>query len=340
MLLLTTPDYLPRVGGLTSHTLNVEKVLKELGIEYELFHWKSYREILSYPKNKLAGFDYILNIHSGFHMYMPISHPKVINFVNGAEILFYSPNLLKRMFKQLTKKKALRRFEEAFYNIFISEYTFNTLIKKGLKEDFSRDIIFHMAVDTKNEKYCEKKWSDLTLKFITVARDVPHKNFKGAIRFCEKIQELSGRPVEFITVTDKKFTSDHIDITSHLNPDNKKRDELLAEAHFNILFSLDHSRKGFFEGFGQIVQEAGCFATPSVVLASGGLPESVHDGETGWVLADLEDKRVNAWYELMNEDHYRTVSDKCYRHTLDSHGLDNWRRLFEKLILNEKNTNE
>jgi len=331
LLLLTTPDYLPKLGGLSSHTLNVEKVLKELGIEYELFHWKNYRDIISYPKEKLQKFDYILNIHSGFHMYMPASNAKVINFVNGAEILFYSPNFLKRIVKKITKNFGLRRMEKSFTNIFISDFTFKTLIKKGLRPDYSRDLIFHMCVDLTGHKFIAKSWND-PLKFICVARDVPHKNFSGAIRLCEKIQQLSGRPVEFITVTNKEFKSDKIKITSYINPDNNLRDKLLSESHLNLLLSLDHSHKGFFEGFGQIVQEAGAFATPSLVLGTGGLPESVHHQKTGWVLDDLTDKSVEEWWKSMDSESYRTISDECYRHTIESHGLDSWKRLFATII--------
>lgn len=332
MLLLTTPDYFPKLGGLSTHTSNVEKVLKSLGIQYELFVWNNYKEILSFPKERIQKYDYILNIHSGFHMHMPESKAKVINFVNGAEILFYSPSFIKHLVKRLTKKKSIRRVEEAFCNIFISDFTFQTLIKLGLRPSFDRDIIFHMAVDTTAHKYLPKNWTDGPLKFICVARDVPHKNFAGAIKLCEEVHRISGREVEFITVTNKEFKSDKIKISSYLNPDNKKRDELLAEAHINLLLSLDHSDKGFFEGFGQIVQEAGMFCTPSLVMKTGGLPESVHHNSTGWVISDTSSNSIETWWASMNAETYRHISDECYHHTLGSHGLDVWRKLFAGLL--------
>ncbi len=332
MLLLTTPDYLPKLGGLSSHTLNVEKVLKEIGVEYELFHWKNYKDIITFPKESLSKFDYILNIHSGFHMYMPESKAKVINFVNGAEILFYSPNLLKHLVKQVLRSRNIKRMEQAEFNIFISDFTFKTLIKKGLTPDYARDLIFHMTIDTSSHHFVEKKWNQDPLRFVCVARDVPHKNFKGAIKFCEDVREISGREVEFVTITNKKFTSDKIKITSAINPDNNTRDELLTNSHINLLLSLDHSHRGFFEGFGQVVQEAGCLGTPSLVLKTGGLPESVHHNETGWVLPDLKTETVKSWWAGMNEDHYGKISRNCYQHTLDSHGLNNWVKLFRSLL--------
>jgi glycosyltransferase involved in cell wall biosynthesis len=320
------------MGGLTTHTLNVEKVLKELGITYELFHWKNYREIMNYPKDKLQKYDYILNIHSGFHMHMPgAAHAKVINFVCGAEILFYSPNFFKHIVKQALKGKSLRRVEDAFANIFISNFTFQTMQRKGLRPDYSRDLIFHMCVELGQHKYVAKDLNDETLRFICVARDVPHKNFAGVIKLCEHVRTVSGRKVELVTITNREFHSETISIKSYTNASNELRDELLAKSHFNLLLSLDHSHRGFFEGFGQIVQEAGAFATPSVVLATGGLPESVHHEETGWVLPDLE-ASLDLWWKKMNAETYRKISDQCYRHTLESHGLDNWKRLFGRLI--------
>lgn len=330
-ILLTTPDYIPKMGGLTSHTLNVEKVLRELNLPYEVFHWRNYSEVVNFSKEKLKEFDYVLNIHSGFHRYMPKVDVRVINFVNGSEVLSYSPNVFKRLAKSLLQKRNLRKIQTAQYNIFISNFTFEKTKSLGFRENFSRDLIFHMAIDVAGHSLQKKNWKD-PLKFICVARDVPHKNFSGAILFCETVSEVLRRPVELVTVTNKKFESQKIKITSYLNPDNTLRDRLLAEAHLNLLFSLDHSKTGNFEGFGQIVQEAGCLGTPSVVLATGGLPESVHHDKTGWVLPSLNPEVIKDWCAEMSDVAYEKVSEQCYLHTLQSHGLDQWARLFKVLL--------
>lgn len=332
MLLLTTPDYLPRLGGLTSHTLNIEKVLKDIGVEYRVFHWKSYKDIITYPKEEIEKFEYIINIHSGFQMLGPQSNAKVINFICGAEILFYSPNFLKGLIKKILKRKSLKKIEKSASNIFISDFTFKTLIKKGFKPDYSRDLVFHMCVDTKNQSFIKKNWNEQALRFICVARDVPHKNFAGVIKFCESIQKLTTKKIELITVTNRSFNSDLIKITSYINPENEIRDRLLANSHINLLLSLDHSKVGFFEGFGQIVQEAGIFGTPSLVLSTGGLPESVHHNLTGWVLSDLSELSISNWWHEMNEEHFDKISKECFDHTIESHGLSCWKKLFNKLL--------
>lgn len=332
MLLLTTPDYIPKLGGLTTLTLSVEKVLRSLGVSYERYHWKSYLEVYRFSPALLNRYDHILNIHSGFHMYMPQSRARVINFVAGAEILFYSPHPLKHLAKRVMRPHAIRRVEAAHVNIFISDFTFKTLQRKGLTPNYARDIVFPMCVDTTGHRKISKDWNQGPLRFICVARAVPHKNFPGTIRLCERVSELSGRPVELVTVTDREFRSDKIKINSYINPDNQFRDRLLAEAHLNVLLSLDQSHKGFFEGFGQIVQEAACFGTPSVVLGTGGLPESVHDNLTGWVLPDLSDAAIAYWWNQMNKESYDRIADESYRHTVNSHGLDSWKKLFHGML--------
>ncbi len=290
------------------------------------------REIATFPTKKLQSFAQVLNIHSGFHMHMPAAHPRVINFVNGAEILFYSPNIMKRLVKRALRRHSLRRVESAHKNIFISEFTLRTLQRQGFHADYSRDMVVPMCVETAHQVLCRKDFQQDPLRFICVARDVPHKNFRGVIDVCEEIQRRSGRKVELITVTDKVFSSPSITIHSHVNPDNAERDRLLKSAHFNLLLSLDHSHRGFFEGFGQIVQEAGCLGTPSIVLNTGGLPESVHHGQTGWVMPDTTAGSIGHLWSALSNEAYARVATRCFEHTVTSHGLDNWKRLFQAIL--------
>ncbi len=121
--MITTSDYLPQIGGLSTFTENMEKTLKELCLEYEVFHWKKYTDIKLSPD--LKKYDYILNVHPQFAWLAESSHEKMINFIHGSEILMTSPNLLKRMFKQFKKREYFSKLEESYLNIFISRATQN-----------------------------------------------------------------------------------------------------------------------------------------------------------------------------------------------------------------------
>lgn len=332
MILLTTSDYLPKLGGITTFTLNIERVLKKFNIEYKLIHWKSYSEILNFPQQELDKASLIINIHSAFHQFMRDTKTPVINFFHGAEILFYSKNPIKNFVKKMTKINSIKKLSLAKYNIFVSEFTYQVMIKNGLKSDYSRDLIFNVMVDTAKNEMVSKKISDSTLKFVCVARDVPHKNFAGTIEFCEQLAELAQKKIELFTITNKKFHSNKIKIHSIINPSNEERDQYYKVSHFNLLFSLDHSKRGFFEGFGQVVQEAALFATPSIVLNTGGLSESVHHNFTGFVLNNLKKDSILNLINSLSDLTYKNVSQNCFNHTIHSHDLSNWEILLRKLL--------
>lgn len=115
-------------------------------------------------------------------------------FFYGPGILFYSPNLIKNIYKRLFKNKILRKIEKHKYNVFISQFTFDKLTSFGYIKDFSRDLVVHNVIDFKS-KFKQKILSKNEIVFSCIVRDVPHKNFSGAILFCEYLAELSGQQI-------------------------------------------------------------------------------------------------------------------------------------------------
>ena len=90
-VLLTTPDYLPKLGGLTTYTLQVEKALKKLDLHYELLVWNSLSDLKKKTSDKKKGdYDYILNVHYQAGYFLKHIGAKQVNFIHGSEILFYS----------------------------------------------------------------------------------------------------------------------------------------------------------------------------------------------------------------------------------------------------------
>ena len=55
MILITTSDYPPKLGGLSTFTINIEKVFKDLNVEYELFHWKNSEDLKEFDYNTIAN---------------------------------------------------------------------------------------------------------------------------------------------------------------------------------------------------------------------------------------------------------------------------------------------
>jgi glycosyltransferase involved in cell wall biosynthesis len=330
LILVTTSDYFPKLGGLSSFTENIVKVLKESALPFDLFHWKKYQDIQDYSHDELAKYSLIINIHPQFAWLSDSHHGKMINFVHGSEILMRSPNPVKHIFKRVQRKKYFSKIENCFLNIFISEATHLKAVVEGFKTDYSRDLILHNCIDTNSSQFIKK---DITgkLVFSCIVRNVPHKNLLGSVNFCEIVSDLTGQQVELLVPKNSQVTSDKIKIIELKSADDNERDNAYKAAHFNLLLSLDHSSRGFFEGFGLTVLEAAKFGTPSIVMNTGGLPEAVHQGETGWVIEEVSVDSVKTVLSKFDEVNYQKMAIECFKHTTHSHSLNEYSRLFEAI---------
>jgi len=331
-ILITTPDYPPKIGGLSTFTINIEKILKDMGHQVEVLQWRTVQDIKEYPLSN--DIQYIFNIHfqGGFFLKKSI-HCPIINFVHGSEVFFTSKNIIKNLVKKFLKKKIIHYFEQSYLNIFISQATQNILKNQGLTVDYQRDIIFHNCIKTKEAHYTEIE--DLEdLSFCSIARDVPHKNLTGCVYFCEQIAKITKKDIT-LYLTSEKYQSSSIKIVNISGINDTEKNNIYQKSQFNLLFSLDHSNKGFIEGFGLTCLEAGIFGTPSIVLNTGGLPENVHHLINGYVLNDLSSQQIKNCCDLLfsNKPLLSQMRQKTHHHTLESHGVDQYQKLFNRLLV-------
>ena len=331
MILVTTSDYYPKLGGLSTFTKNIEKVLSELGLEYEIFHWKNRQDIQKISFDKIQNYSHVINIHPQFCWEQSAIHQKTINFIHGSEGLMTSPNFLKRLVKAIRKKSYFKKLEQSYFNIFISEATFKKTIQKGYSEDYSRDLIIHNCIDTTGAKFIEKNISSEWV-FSCIVRDVPHKNLQGTLAFCELLSKFTNKKIELIVPQSTYLESSIVKVTKLESSSDDCRNKAYQRSHFNLLFSLDHAHVGYYEGFGLTVLEAAKFGTPSLVLSTGGLPEAVHHMKTGWVFDSIDEDTVKDFIEKMTIAHYKLLANECYKHTLNSHSLNEYRRLLKTFL--------
>ena len=332
LILITTSDYFPQLGGLSTFTANIEKSLQDLGLPYELFHWKNFEQ-LRQTSMDFSKYSLIINVHPQFAWASKNGHEKMINFIHGSEILMTSPNPLKRIYKKIFKRKLYEKLESSYLNVFISKATQDKCVERGFNVDYSRDLVFHNCIDTSDAKFIKKEIRN-HMVFASIARNVPHKNLKGAVEFCEHATEVTGRIVELLVPKGSGLSSSKITIRELSDSSDQARDEAYQSAHYNLLLSLDHSHKGFYEGFGLTVLEAARFGTPSIVMNTGGLPESVHHGDTGWVISSTSHKTVQNLFTRENEYQYYKMAIDCFEHTRTSHSLSEYKRFFS--VLTEK----
>ena len=329
-VLITTPDYLPKLGGLTTFTIGLEKVLNDLGIIYDILVWDSIGELKNCEHKR--NYDQCLHVHfMAGHFLKHIKSNKVINFIHGSEILFYSPNPIKRLAKMWMKRSLLKYIEKSYLNIFISEATKNLLTSQGHSGDYSRDITLHNCIDTLGARLASLNLEEDELRFICVARDVPHKNIEGALDLCTSALKILNKSIK-LYVTAPLSSRGGVVVENIQGIDNDELELLYQKSHFNILLSLDHSHKGFIEGFGLTVLEAGKYGAPSIVSCYGGLPEAVHHNVTGWVLDSVERASFDNFWLSFDMDKYKQIRLQTYEHTTAVHSLDYYKRFMEKCL--------
>lgn len=328
-ILLTTPDYPPKLGGLSTFTKSIERTLNQLGLSFDVLVWDQVKE-LKEPSLLPHSYEWGIHIHFFGSHYLQGKCRQHINFIHGSEILFTSPHLLKRIFKKLTKGFFLRRLQGSYLNFFISEFSLELIQSKGFSVNYGRDIVFHNCIKIEGAKFKAKSLNDSELKLICVARDVPHKNIKAAVDCAVALAEVTSKKVTlFLT---KEVKRHHlIDVVNISNISDGERNTLLRECHFNLLLSLDHRKRGFVEGFGLTVLEAGIQGTPSIVSPFGGLTEAVHDRNTGWVCSPIKSSFVNL-FKKISEQEYSKVSKNCYEHTISSHDETHYQRLLGRVL--------
>ena len=129
-------------------------------------------------------------------------------------------------------------------------------------------------------------------------------------------------PRTFTRALDQRLENKPRGLTS-----DSERDQLFKKSHYNLLFSLDHSKKGFFEGFGLSCLEAAKFGVPSIVLNSGGLSENVHHKFNGLVLNSLEE----APKIMFDTNFYRQCAQNSYDHVYGNHHLGFYKKALEVL---------
>lgn len=327
-LLLTTPDYPPQIGGLSTFCTNIERSLQRTQISYELLHWSSAKD---FKNVNFRDYRKVIHVHpwgSVYASYYGRHHTNYLNFYHGSEILFRGRDLMRTMAKKIIRPYALRVFQKADRNIFISEFTMNKLKQQGFKPDFSRDLIVHNSIDLRDAHFIEKSVEG-HLALVAIGRDVPHKNLDGCVSFAELIKETHPELEITLYITSDRFKSNNIKIEPITNISDAEREQIYQKCHFNLLLSCDHSDRGYFEGFGLTCLEAGKYGVPSIVFDSGGLPENVHDGITGIVLNQDFSQSIKKISEyLCDEREYGHLRNDTFSHTHMSHGVDQIDRLW------------
>lgn len=331
-VILTTPDYPPKLGGLSTFSRNLNDLLLEMNLDVEIMQWNTKTFVRS-SRFLIPKGDLYIHVHFMAGMLGQFPPEKSVNFCHGSEILFTSPNPIKKIIKKLGKFKGLDYFEKSLCNFFISNFTRKKLCSLGLKNNYGRDFVVHnnIRVNMDITPSIKKYGDNGRIRVCSIARDVPHKNLKGAYMFCLLLHKFTDFQVEF-HVTSKQFTSK---VGVEVFPLTDKSDEEIQEVYknsdLNLLLSKDHSEEGFFEGFGLTVLEAAQYGVPSVVSNTGGLAENVHHLYNGYVLSEVTEKTVQDFHSQAL-DNFEKWSVNAYSHLSSSHQLETYKKIISKIL--------
>ena len=329
-IIVTTPDFPPKLGGLSSFSRNLVELFESSGWDVEVRVWSSPKELIL-QKNQTKEADLFVHVHYLAGILGGYPSHKSVNFCHGSEILLTSPNPVKKLVKKLTKFKTLNYFESCLANLFISQFTMSQLERLGLNKNHSRDFVIHNCIPATSDSQGKNFSGKEGLKFCAIARDVPHKNLGGVYEFSKLLSKISGLEVE-LSLTSDRFSSDgQLKVIPLIEKTDEELKMVYKDSHLNLLLSKDDSSKGFFEGFGLTTLEAAEFSTPSIVSSTGGLPENVHHGFNGFVFEEISEKSVQAFYKAFEVD-YENWSLNCGRHLSESHGMIHYHKFFSRLL--------
>jgi glycosyltransferase involved in cell wall biosynthesis len=148
-----------------------------------------------------------------------------------------------------------------------------------------------------------------TPRLVVLSRLVPHKQIEHAFvvlqRLAADIPDLHLDVVgdgwwrdELVASATELGVRDRVTFHGHVS--DERRDELIGQAWLMVMPSVK-------EGWCLAITEAGAQGTPSVAYASaGGVTESIHDGETGRLVSDL-DELVATVRDLLGDEPTRNA---------------------------------
>lgn len=188
-----------------------------------------------------------------------------------------------------------RLFQEGGLFLPVSEDLKKRLIDMGCPENRIR--VHHSGIDCTKFKLIERKLEkDESTHILSVARLVEMKGLNYSIQAVAKLIK-SGHNLTYTIVGDGALRSDleqlikslgvekHIHLLGWMDHDNVTLK--LQTAHILIVPSITASR-GETEGIPNIAKEAMAMGIPVLSTSSGGTPELVEDGESGFIVPERD----------------------------------------------------
>lgn len=357
-VLVVAYDFPPRWGGVATYGLELASGLKKKGCDVTVLTGASSSETiedLKVKRVKLASsgitsiplmvlhllsllrkekFDAIycclwLPDAAAVYLSLKILKKAVPYFISvHAMEVMESSETLKKRFRQKLKPLKQATFLHAKKIFCVSSYT-KKLLHSLVPLPNEQVVVVNNGANPEKFFPTEKKISHLRL--LTACRLVPNKGVDQVIKvlpdLVKNFPDLQYRIVgegpdktRLIKLTEMMQMQDHVHFLGKL--DNS---QLLDEYQQADLFvMLSRKEKNHLEGFGLVFLEAALCETPSLGGNSGGIPDAIEDGVTGWLVDPYSENAISEKLHslLKNRDQLIDVGRKARQKTLESKTWD------------------
>ncbi len=301
------------------------------------------RELLKIIKNEKP--DYIINtlwLPGGFATFIALKIlRKKIPYsitVHGMEILES-----KHSFKHRLRTKFAFLKNKTLINahrlICVSQYSKKILETKVILNNLNSAYVVHNGVNPTRFKLDLKMIPPKTYpRLLTLCRLQTHKGIDSVLTALPKIiaqfpdlkYTIAGDGPDrdrLEKLVDELKLRDFVEFIGALEEDQISK--LYSEQDLFILLSREH--KHWVEGFGLVFLEAALFKLPSLGGNSGGIPEAILEGQTGWLVDPLHPEKIAAKLKELLSDPVllKKVGEKAYLETLNHR---TWDHSFTKMI--------
>ncbi|PVW16453.1 glycosyltransferase family 4 protein [Marixanthomonas spongiae] len=225
-----------------------------------------------------------------------------------------------------------------------SQYLKRQLLTLGIAEN--KIHIVPIGIDITDFKGTEKQLNpNQPTKLITVGRLVPLKGHRFALETVKKLKE-GGYPVEYtiwgagesLDTLQKQVAelglTDVILFKGKASQEEVK--QALQESHIFLMPSTYDEVTGRREAFGLVSLEAQATGLPVIGFNSGGFPNTLKDGETGFAVADRDSTEMaeKVKYLIDNPIVYESMSKNAMKHAANfdhQYTTQRYIDLYEKL---------
>jgi len=277
--------------------------------------------------------------------FFPKKYPFIIG-CHGMDVLALHPKSslpVKRVFKNLGRK-SLRRAKAVFA---ISEYTAEEIRKIGVPADKIK--IFPNGVDNQIFKPLEVDKSALLSKY-----EIPNSDYKILLTVAQlnKRKGIDTAIRTVATLRNQKYLVNYLIIGN--GEDEGRLREIIKECDLNnqvfILKAIENNELIQFynicdifillsrheedinvEGFGIALLEANACEKPVVAGNSGGIPDAVEHGRSGYLVDPLDIPQITKTVE-------RLLDDPALRHSIGRYSRDrvirrfNWKKITSEML--------